>query len=116
MTEAGVAAADGRRIAASFYFPEGAPKGAVRIVPAMGTLQEYYCAFATWLAAQGFVAATFDYRGTGRSRKEGLHGFKADIFDWARLDCAAMIDALAARAPAAPLYWIGHSPRGAGFP
>mgnify|MGYP003477633532 CR=1 FL=1 len=25
-------------------------------------------------------------------------------FDWARLDCAAMIDALPR-----PLYWIGHS-------
>ena len=28
-----------------------------------------------------------------------------DGFDWAQLDCAAMIDAL----PQPPLYWIGHS-------
>lgn len=75
------------------------------IVPAMGCSQDYYRPFATWLASQGFVAATFDYRGTGLSRTGGLRGFRADIFDWARLDCAAMIDAL----PQRPLYWIGHS-------
>ncbi|MCD6042108.1 MAG: hypothetical protein K0R40_1711 [Burkholderiales bacterium] len=75
------------------------------VVPAMGCSQDYYRAFAGWLAAQGFTAATFDYRGTGRSRKGTLRGFKADIFDWAQLDCAAMIDAL----PQRPLYWVGHS-------
>jgi predicted alpha/beta hydrolase len=71
----------------------------------MGCSQDYYRSFASWLAAQGFTVATFDYRGTGRSRISALRGFKADIFDWARLDCAAMIDAL----PRKPLYWIGHS-------
>lgn len=71
----------------------------------MGCGQDYYKPFATWLAAQGFTVATFDYRGTGLSRPQALRGFKADIFDWARLDCAAMIDAL----PRRPLYWIGHS-------
>src|SRR5262249_31295353 len=65
--------------------------------------------FAEWLAARGFFAATFDYRGIGLSRGSSLRGFKADIFDWARLDCRAMIDASRARAPGKPLYWIGHS-------
>jgi predicted alpha/beta hydrolase len=97
--------ADGQRVAARFFRPEGASKGAVLIVPAMGCSQDYYRPFATWLASQGFTAATFDYRGTGLSRQGGLRGFKADILDWARLDCAAMIDALSER----PLYWIGHS-------
>jgi predicted alpha/beta hydrolase len=71
----------------------------------MGVTQDYYQPFAGWLARQGFTVATFDYRGTGLSRPGELRGFKADIFDWARLDCAAMIDAL----PRQPLYWIGHS-------
>jgi predicted alpha/beta hydrolase len=108
-----VATADGQRIAASFYSPQGTVRGAVLIVPAMGTAQNYYHLFAAWLAARGFAAATFDYRGTGRSRlpaqRDSLRGFKADIFDWARLDCAAMIEALGARHPGAPLYWLGHS-------
>ena len=96
---------DGQRIAARFFRPQGEPKGSVLIVPAMGGTQDYYQPFASWLATQGFTAATFDYRGTGFSRPRDLRGFKADIFDWARLDCAAMIDAL----PQRPLYWIGHS-------
>ena len=93
---------DGQRIAARFFRPRGEPKGSVLIVPAMGVTQDYYQPFASWLARQGFNAATFDYRGTGLSRPSDLRGFKADIFDWARLDCAAMIDALPK-----PLYWTG---------
>lgn len=104
-----VEAADGQRISATYYAPQGRARGAVLIVPAMGTPQDYYRAFAAWLASQGFLAATFDYRGTWRSRRSALKDFDADIFDWARLDCAAMIDALAARADGAPVYWVGHS-------
>jgi predicted alpha/beta hydrolase len=100
-----VRAADGQEVSVRFFQPQGNPRGAVLIVPAMGCSQDYYTPFATWLAAQGFITATFDYRGTGLSRPHTLRGFKADILDWARLDCAAMIDAL----PGEPLYWIGHS-------
>jgi predicted alpha/beta hydrolase len=103
--EKDVVAKDGQRISATFFRPEKAAKGAVLIVPAMGVAQDYYQPFAAWLAQEGYTAATFDYRGTGRSRPRELRGFQASIFDWARLDCAAMIDALAER----PLYWVGHS-------
>jgi predicted alpha/beta hydrolase len=104
-----IAASDGQKIAARFFVPEGNPRGSALIVSAMGASQDYYQPFAAWLAKQGLVAATFDYRGTGLSRSQNLRGFKADIFDWARLDCAAMIDALADLQPGRPLYWIGHS-------
>lgn len=109
MTGADIRTEDGSTIAARFFVPATHPRGAVLIVPAMGTPQEFYRSFAEWLALQGFVSATFDYRGTGLSRRGALRGFKADIFDWAKLDCAAMVDALADRAEGAPLYWIGHS-------
>jgi predicted alpha/beta hydrolase len=104
-----VTTADGNELAARFFPPQGAPKGAVLIVPAMGTPQDFYRPFAEWLAAEGFLSATFDYRGTGLSRRGGLRGFKADLFDWARLDCAAMVEEMSRRANGAPLYWIGHS-------
>ncbi|MBI3149125.1 MAG: alpha/beta fold hydrolase, partial [Betaproteobacteria bacterium] len=65
--------------------------------------------FAHWLALRGYAVATFDYRGMGHSRRGSLRGFKADIFDWARLDCGSIADALLQRFPEAPLYWIGHS-------
>lgn len=105
-------AADGHALAARFFPPDDAqpaPRGAVLIVPAMGVGQEYYADFARWLAAHGYAAVTFDYRGMGRSRRGSLRGFAADIFDWAKLDCAAAADALTRRFPDVPLYWIGHS-------
>jgi len=104
-----VATSDGRKITACFFPPEGKPRGSVLIAPAMGASQDYYRPFAQWLAKQGLLAATFDYRGTGLSRPKALRGFKADLFDWARLDCAAMIEALALENQGAQLYWIGHS-------
>ena len=100
---------DGVEISARFYGEGSSRKGAVLVVPAMGTPQSYYQPFATWLASQGYTVATFDYRGIGASRPGRLAGFRANILDWARLDCAAVMDALAAHAPVAPLYWIGHS-------
>lgn len=104
-----VITSDGVEISARFYGEESGSKGAVLIVPAMGTPQSYYESFATWLASQGYTVATFDYRGIGASRPDKLSGFRADILDWARLDCAAVMDTLAARTPDMPLYWIGHS-------
>jgi predicted alpha/beta hydrolase len=104
--------ADGFELAFGFFSNEK-PKGAILIVPAMGVPQSYYRPFAEWLAEEGYAAATFDYRGMGESRGDGfrhsLRGFQADILDWARLDTAAALDALASRASGVPLYWIGHS-------
>lgn len=104
-----IAAADGTPLAARFFAPDGAPRGAVLLVPAMGTRQGFYEPLAAWLASRGFLAATFDYRGTGRSRRGPMREVRADLLDWARLDCAAMIEALARRAPRLPITWIGHS-------
>jgi predicted alpha/beta hydrolase len=105
-------AADGVSISATFHGearPQGQIKGAVLVVCAMGATQRYYEPFAVWLEQQGYLVATFDYRGMGLSRPERLRGFQADVLTWARLDCAAVLDALRARAAGAPLYWIGHS-------
>jgi predicted alpha/beta hydrolase len=90
----------------------GTPAFAVVIGGAMGVGQGFYRAFAEWLARQGAIVATFDYRGTGESRTvadgRSLRGFDADLYSWAR-DFDAAIDALAAHAPEVPLYVVGHS-------
>src|SRR5262249_42409994 len=104
-----VITSDGVEVSARFYGEPSGSKGAVLIVPAMGTPQAFYEPFATWLAAQGYAVATFDYRGIGASRRGRLAGLRADILDWARLDCAAVMDELVAQSPHAPLFWIGHS-------
>jgi predicted alpha/beta hydrolase len=75
----------------------------------MGVTQNFYSRFAEWLAARGYLAATFDYRGIGQSAPATLRGFEIDIRDWATQDCAAVIDFMKARAPELPLYWVGHS-------
>lgn len=109
-TEERITAADGHEIVARYFHPEGTPRGVVLVVPAMGCVQSFYGAFAAWLATEGFLAVTFDYRGIGLSRRErSLRGFKADIMDWARLDCGAVVADIARRVPEPPFYWVGHS-------
>ncbi len=102
--------AAGSPLAARLYRPHGAPHATVLIGGAMGVRQEYYRPFASWLARQGYLALTFDYRGSGDSRPHGgtLRGFDADLFDWAR-DTDTAIEALLERAGGLPLYLIGHS-------
>jgi predicted alpha/beta hydrolase len=83
-------------------------KAIVIIAPAMGVAQSFYGLFAEWLAAQGYLAITFDYRGMGLAAPPTLRGFEADIFDWAR-DCETVIEFASSRSPRLPLHWIGHS-------
>jgi predicted alpha/beta hydrolase len=107
-----LAADDGTPLAVRFFEPDDgeARRGAVLIGGAMGVRQDYYRAFAAWLAQQGFVVATFDYRGSGESLPVSgtLRGYRADLFDWAR-DTDTVIEALAARAGDLPITLIGHS-------
>jgi len=100
---------DGHWLAARVFAPEGRAKAAVLMVSAMGVTQSFYAPLASWLASEGFLTLTFDYRGVGASRRGPLRELDADIVDWARLDCGAMLDALAREAGDAPLCWIGHS-------
>jgi predicted alpha/beta hydrolase len=100
---------DGTPLAARFYTPRGPARGAVLIAAAMGVPQSFYAPFASWLADEGFIAATFDYRGTGRSRRGSLRDETADIMTWAQQDTAAVLRALRTRAGGLPITWIGHS-------
>ena len=103
---------DGPRLAARLFRPpDGVPwRGAVLIGGAMGVRQDYYRPFAAWLAEQGWVTLTLDYRGAGDSMpaSRSLRGFDADLFAWAR-DLDSAIEALQAAAPSLPLYLVGHS-------
>lgn len=100
---------EGQQLAATIFAPAAPSPPAVLIVPAMGVTQSSYAPFAAWLASQGYLTATFDYRGIGDSRHGPLRDLQVDILGWAGSDCATMLDALAALAPGRPLYWIGHS-------
>jgi predicted alpha/beta hydrolase len=103
-----IVAKNGCTIRAAFFQPDGVPKAAVLIVPAMGVNQNYYIPCAAWLSSQGYLAATFDYSGIGRSNNGDIRKLKLTIVDWARFDCDAMIASVSAAAPNRPLYWLGH--------
>lgn len=102
-------ATDGHTITARVFVPQDSVKGGVLIVPAIGVPQIYYAPFAAWLARHGWRAMTFDYRGIGLSRAGSLRSLDVDILGWARCDCAAALDALAAGTGAKPIHWVGHS-------
>jgi predicted alpha/beta hydrolase len=104
-----VYAKDHTPLTARFYVPSGRARGAALIVGAMGVPQTFYAPFARWLAEQGYYAATFDYRGTGRSRHGSLRDVDADILTWAEQDTDAVLRALRVRARGLPITWIGHS-------
>ena len=69
----------GALVAACFHEPPSRPRGVVVIGGAMGVRQDYYAPFARWLAGEGYLVATFDYRGIGGSRRGPLRGLRAEI-------------------------------------
>ncbi len=107
-----IQASDGARLMVRIYEPDSPSRGSVVIGGAMGVRQDYYAAFAQWLAGQGWRVSTFDYRGSGDSVPDTPHGrlrgFKADLYDWTR-DYETVIDHAHAAQPEQPLYLLGHS-------
>lgn len=104
-----VAAGDGYALSAHTFGDSHAARAGVLIVPAMGVEQQYYSAFAQWLAARGFFVVTFDYRGIGHSRRGSLRGLRADVLTWAERDAAAVLSFARGRLGDRPLLWVGHS-------
>jgi len=102
-------AIDGVPLAARHFPALGTPRGSALLVAAMGVPQAFYASFASWLAELGLHVVTFDYRGTGLSRRGPLRGLDADVVTWARLDTTAAVRALQDLAPGLPITWIGHS-------
>lgn len=102
-------AADGFALAATLFAPAGPPRGGVLIAGAMATPQTHYRAFAGWLAQQGFVVLTFDYRGTHASGGDRVARIDASFDTWGQQDVSAAARALAEHAPGVPLSYLGHS-------
>lgn len=83
------------------------PRAVVVIAGATAVPQQFYRRFAESLAARGVLAISFDYRGVGGSAPESLVGYEVDYLDWARIDLATVIAAVAQ--PGLPLLMVGHS-------
>ena len=106
------AASDGFVLRGVLYGDARSARGAVLIAAAMGVAQSYYADFAQWLARQGHIVLSFDYRGMGQSRparfSRSLRGFQADVHTWAERDAAAALAFLDAQVAA----WVTARPDG----
>ena len=94
-------ARDGFELHGHCYGDPATAKAGLLIAPAMGVEQRFYADFAHWMAGQGWLVLSFDYRGMGASRPAALQhtlkGLDADIRTWAELDAAAALDELSRR-------------------
>lgn len=107
-----VEASDGFKLSTTCFTPHFQNKKIVLIGGATGVYQNYYKTFAEFLATEGFVVYTFDYRGVGRSRPKALRGFSAKMHQWGTLDTEALILHIRNRFPEKELVFIGHSVAG----
>ena len=100
----------GGQVAVNLFEPDGAPTGVVVIGGAMGVPQSHYAPFARWLAAQGWLTVSFDYRSQGASLPLGpaLRRSRATLNDWAS-DYEAVVAHARSLLPKGPLLLIGHS-------
>ncbi|MGB8401670.1 alpha/beta fold hydrolase [Bradyrhizobium sp.] len=113
-----VPATDGYLLGATLFLPRGAKRHAMLINSATAVPRKIYRGFAGYLAQRGCVVLTYDYRGTGDSRRKArtganrpksLVGFKASMTDWAALDVAAAVAWMRQRYRALPCGYVGHS-------
>ena len=95
-------------LALRVFEPAEAPRGSIVIGAAMGVRQDFYTAFAQWLAEQGYRVTTFDYRDHGFSRQRPMRAVRATISDWV-IDYETVVAAAKAILPGKPLYLVGHS-------
>lgn len=106
--------ADGFELHGHCYGDPTTARAGLLIAGAMGVEQRYYAEFAQWMASQGWLVLSFDYRGMGASRpaawRHSLKGLDADIRTWAERDAAAALDELTRRlGNERPIHWLGHS-------
>ncbi len=87
---------------------EEPPRGVVVIHPATAVPERLYTGFAEFLAAHGYVAVTYDYRGTGRSGSPRAHrGLR--MRDWMADDVPAVAAWARPRFGDVPQLAVGHS-------
>lgn len=97
-------------ISATLFRPNNHNNHTVLIANAMGMPQRFYRHYASYLAQQGCVVMTFDYRGIAQSQSsKNLWGYEAHLAQWASQDLQAMIIWMTRQYPSTELTVIGHS-------
>ncbi|OWT54208.1 alpha/beta hydrolase family protein [Candidimonas nitroreducens] len=111
MTGTIIPATDGYPLGATVHRPDksGNSSNVAIINCATGVKAAYYSRYARFLAAHGYTAITYDYRGIGASRPESLRKLQASKFDWGNKDFAGVLNWAAREFPAARIAVVGHS-------
>lgn len=106
-----IVAADGYRLGARLFAPRCSSSlvSVAVINSGAGLGQQFYAAFAEYLASHGVPTLTYDYRGIGESKPPTLRGFAADVEMWGSKDCAAVVNWMKSRFPESRLAVVGHS-------
>lgn len=84
-------------------------KRVVVVCNATAVARQYYRHYAAALAAAGYAAVTFDYRGIGGSRPATLRGMKVRMRDWGLQDMASVVDWALENAAHRDVLLVGHS-------
>jgi predicted alpha/beta hydrolase len=104
-----IAARDGYHLAATVFGSKKAADRVVIVACATGVRRGFYEPYARYLAANGCVVVTFDYRGIGGSLRGPVAASGATIREWGELDQAAVVDHAAGAFPDKPIQIVGHS-------
>ncbi len=107
-----IVCADSAPLAASLFSPSLPAKAAIMIGPATGIKRQFYRAFATYLAEQGFGVITYDNRGIGDSVKGSVKRSDASLVTWGEQDMPAVLESLKLHFPHVPYFLVGHSAGG----
>lgn len=102
---------DGRTLSAMTYLPE-VLQAAVMIAPATGIKKNFYNAFATYLAENGYGVICFENRGIGNSKQGLIKNDKASLISWGTLDMPGVLNQLKNTFPNTSYHIIGHSAGG----
>jgi predicted alpha/beta hydrolase len=102
---------DGRKLAAHWFARDAssAARGVAVLNGGTGFPQTFYFKLAQYLAARGYDALVYDYRGMGASAPPDLAREPARMSDWGLLDMPAALDVAADRAGGMPVVTVGHS-------
>lgn len=93
-----------------FDVPRGVERrGTVVIASATAVKATYYHRYAAFLAANGFTAITFDYRGIGESRGGSLRGQRIRWYQWGCQDIDTVLAWAMERSDDLPVNFVGHS-------
>ncbi len=103
-----ISATDQYPLPAFLFEPAQAAKGAILLCPGLGIPKEYYLAYCQFLAAQGYVALVFDYRGIGQVQKLPTDQ-EINLRNWGIKDMPGALNCLANNYPQQKIYLFGHS-------